>query len=57
MAAVRDTLRATRWAIDGFDAMTWRAQPLHAVVRPVIELLGLSAVLAVLAIGLFRWEE
>jgi ABC-2 type transport system permease protein len=47
----------TRWAIDGFDAMTWRAQPLQAVVWPVVELLGLSVVLGALAISLFRWEE
>ncbi len=47
----------TRWAIDGFDAMTWRAQPLQAIVWPVLELLGLSAILSALAISLFRWEE
>jgi ABC-2 type transport system permease protein len=47
----------TRWAIDGFDAMTWRAQPLQAIVWPMTELLGLSAVLGALAISLFRWEE
>jgi len=47
----------TRWAIDGFDAMTWRAQPLQAVVWPTIELLGLSVALSVLAIRLFKREE
>jgi ABC-2 type transport system permease protein len=47
----------TRWAIDGFDAMTWRAQPLEAVILPVGALLGLSIVLSALAILTFKWEE
>jgi len=47
----------TRWAIDGFDAMTWRAQPVQAIYLPVAELLGLSAVLGALAVFTFRWEE
>jgi ABC-2 type transport system permease protein len=47
----------TRWAIDGFDAMTWRAQPLQTILVPVSELLGLSAALSVLAVITFKWEE
>jgi ABC-2 type transport system permease protein len=47
----------SRWAIDGFDAMTWRAQPLEAVLWPVAAMLGLSAVLSALSVYLFRWEE
>jgi ABC-2 type transport system permease protein len=47
----------TRWAIDGFDAMTWRGQPLQEVAWQVTALLGLSAVLSGLAISLFKWEE
>ncbi|HEY6456859.1 MAG TPA: ABC transporter permease [Steroidobacteraceae bacterium] len=47
----------TRWAIDGFDAMTWRAQALGAVVWPMAGMLGLSAVLGAAAVYLFRWEE
>jgi ABC-2 type transport system permease protein len=47
----------TRWAIDGFDAMTWRAQPLEAVMLPVAALLGLSVVLSALAVVTFKWEE
>jgi ABC-2 type transport system permease protein len=47
----------TRWAIDGFDAVTWRAQGLEAVVWPMAALLGLSALLSAAAVYLFRWEE
>jgi ABC-2 type transport system permease protein len=47
----------SRWAIEGFDAMTWRAQPLEAVLWPVAEMLALSAVLSALSMHLFRWEE
>jgi ABC-2 type transport system permease protein len=47
----------TRWAIDGFDAMTWRAQPIEAVILPVGALLGLSILLSALAILTFKWEE
>jgi ABC-2 type transport system permease protein len=47
----------TRWAIDGFDAMTWRAQALGSVLWPMAAMLGLSAVLSAVAIYLFRWEE
>jgi ABC-2 type transport system permease protein len=47
----------TRWAIDGFDAMTWRAQPISAVYLPVAALLGLSIVLSALAVVTFKWEE
>jgi ABC-2 type transport system permease protein len=47
----------TRWAIDGFDAMTWRGQGVDAVLLPVAGMLGLSAILAALAVYFFRWEE
>jgi ABC-2 type transport system permease protein len=47
----------TRWAIDGFDAVTWRAQALDAVLWPMAGMLGLSAVLSAVAVCLFRWEE
>jgi ABC-2 type transport system permease protein len=47
----------TRWAIDGFDAMTWRAQALGSVLWPMAAMLGLSAVLSAVAVYLFRWEE
>jgi ABC-2 type transport system permease protein len=47
----------SRWAIDGFDAMTWRAQALGAVLWPMAAMLGLSVVLSAVAVYLFRWEE
>jgi ABC-2 type transport system permease protein len=47
----------TRWAVDGFDAMTWRGLGLDAAVMPVIVLLGFSLAFAAIAISRFRWEE
>jgi ABC-2 type transport system permease protein len=47
----------TRWAIDGFDAVTWRAQGLDAVLGPMAAMLGLSAALSAAAVYLFKWEE
>ncbi len=35
----------TRWAIDGFDAVTWRAQAVGAVLWTMAEMLGPSVVL------------
>ncbi|CAM3686211.1 ABC transporter permease [Roseateles saccharophilus] len=47
----------TRWAVDALDAMTWRGQPFSAALLPCAVMLGFSAVFAVLAVWLFRWEE
>jgi ABC-2 type transport system permease protein len=47
----------TRWAIDGFDAVIWRAQPLDTVLWPMAAMLGLSVILGLAAVHLFRWEE
>jgi ABC-2 type transport system permease protein len=47
----------TRWAIDGFDAMTWRGFRLDAAVMPILVLLGFSLAFAALAVSRFRWEE
>jgi ABC-2 type transport system permease protein len=47
----------TRWAVDGFDAMTWRAQPLVEAVKPIGLMLGASAVFGAIAIKAFAWEE
>jgi len=46
----------TRWAVDGFDAMTWRGLPLEAALAPVAVLLGWSAVFALIAVWRFDWE-
>ncbi len=46
----------TRWAMDGFDGMTWRGLGLSAAVAPVGVLLGYSVICAFLAHRVFRWE-
>ena len=47
----------TRWAVDGLEAMTWRAQGLEAAWLPVLAMLGFSAVFGWLAANRFEWEE
>lgn len=47
----------TRWAIDGLDAVTWRAQGFEAVLMPVLAMLGCSVLFATLAVRGFRWRE
>jgi ABC-2 type transport system permease protein len=46
-----------RWAVDGFDAMTWRGMGLQAAVMPTLVMLGFALVFGALAIARFRWEE
>jgi ABC-2 type transport system permease protein len=46
----------TRWAVDGFDAMTWRGLPLEAALAPVAVMLGWSALFALIAIWRFDWS-
>ena len=46
-----------RWAVDGFDAMTWRGLGLGAAVLPTLVLLGFALVFGTLATTRFRWEE
>jgi ABC-2 type transport system permease protein len=47
----------TRWAVDGFDAMTWRGLGAGAAVMPVLVLFGFSLAFSALAVMRFRWEE
>lgn len=47
----------TRWAVDGFDAMTWRGLGIDAAVAPVLMLLAFSAVFTAMAVWRFEWEE
>jgi ABC-2 type transport system permease protein len=47
----------TRWAVDGLEAMTWRAQGLEAAWAPVLAMLAFSALFAWLAVKRFAWEE
>ena len=46
-----------RWAVDGFDAMTWRGLGLGAAVAPVGVMLGFAVLFGALAVMRFRWEE
>lgn len=47
----------TRWAIDGFAAMTWRGLGIEAAIAPVGVLLGFSAVMFAAALWRFQWSE
>ena len=47
----------TRWAVDGFDAMTWRGLGLEAAWQPILVLLGFSLLFAVVAVLRFDWDE
>jgi ABC-2 type transport system permease protein len=46
-----------RWAVDGFDAMTWRGLGFGAAVLPSVVMLGFALIFGTLAIARFRWEE
>ena len=47
----------TRWAVDGFDAMTWRGLGFDAALAPSAVLLGFALLFALLALWRFRWDE
>jgi ABC-2 type transport system permease protein len=47
----------TRWAVDGFDATTWRGLGLSSAVMPMLVLLGFALAFSTLAVWRFRWEE
>ncbi len=47
----------THWAVDGLDAMTWRALPLQAAALPVAALLGFTLLFSAVALARFQWEE
>jgi ABC-2 type transport system permease protein len=46
-----------RWAVDGFDATTWRGLGIASAVVPTLALLGFAAAFALLTVSRFRWEE
>ena len=46
-----------RWAVDGFDAMTWRGMGLSAAVAPTVVMLGFALLFGAAAVLRFRWEE
>ncbi len=47
----------TRWAVDGFDAVTWRGLGLDAAWRPVLVLCAFSLAFAAIATLRFTWDE
>jgi ABC-2 type transport system permease protein len=47
----------TRWAVDGFDAMSWRGLGFASAVMPIAVLLGFALLFSGLAVWRFRWEE
>lgn len=47
----------TRWAVDGFDAMTWRGLGAEAAVAPIAVMLAFALAFAAIAIWRFDWEE
>jgi ABC-2 type transport system permease protein len=47
----------TRWAVDGFDAMTWRGMPIEAALMPTAVMLFAACVCIAIAIWRFRWED
>ncbi|SRR5579871_139311 len=46
-----------RWAVDGLDAMTWRALGAEAAVGPVLVLLATALACLLVSLWRFRWEE
>ena len=46
-----------RWAVDGFDAMTWRGVGSSGALAPIGVLLGFTAIFSAVALARFRWEE
>jgi ABC-2 type transport system permease protein len=47
----------TRWAVDGFDAATVRAETLLEVLGPALILFAFAAAIGLVALARFRWEE
>jgi len=46
-----------KWAVDGFDAMTWRGLGLPAALVSSAVLLAFAIVFGALGVARFRWEE
>lgn len=47
----------TRWAVDGYDAMTWRGLPLSEALAPMGVMLAFSALFGLIAVQRFQWSE
>ena len=46
-----------RWAVDGFDAMTWRGLGLSTALVSSAVMLAFATVFGALAVARFQWEE
>lgn len=46
----------TRWAVDGFDNVTWRGLELSSVGTPIGIVLGFAVLFAGVALWRFKWE-
>jgi ABC-2 type transport system permease protein len=46
----------SRWAVDGFDAMTWRGFDFSTVILPSGMLLLFALVFGIIAFTRFRWD-
>jgi len=46
-----------RWAVDGFDAMTWRGLGLSTALVSSAVMLAFATAFGALAVARFRWEE
>jgi ABC-2 type transport system permease protein len=47
----------TRWAVDGFDAVTWRGLGFDAAWPPIAVMLGFSVLFTLIAAWRFDWDE
>jgi ABC-2 type transport system permease protein len=47
----------TRWAVDGFDAMTWRGLDAGAAIGPVAVMLGTAALCLVVTVWRMPWNR
>jgi ABC-2 type transport system permease protein len=47
----------TRWAVDGFDAMTWRGLGFDAAWLPIVVLIGFAIAFGAIAAWRFDWDE
>jgi ABC-2 type transport system permease protein len=46
----------TRWAVDGFDAMTWRGLGINSALGPIAVMLGFTAAFVLIALARFKWQ-
>jgi ABC-2 type transport system permease protein len=46
----------TRWAMDGWDGMTWRGLGFTSAILPVVILLLFTLAFGVVAVMRFRWR-